>query len=250
MDGRHRLGSAQSMHNHLSVVLTAPANRLLSYARVKVTLLLLATLVSAFFQKAPRLEQLPEQPAPESSKASADLPTEQPPEPDPDVDPRCDFNPPKAALVAADYANYHVERNRGDESRSPQQLIETATLADGTRLTVISDACVDSFGRNFRFRFVRAARAAKDMAFWAATASKALSDLHMSDDAGNEVSELRDFLTRAPRLRRQGNRVVQCQDRTQPDDATCDWESHGSYMLKVERRKGWIEVEVSVDYSA
>jgi len=184
------------------------------------------------------------------STPASDSSTEQPAKPDPDVDPRCDFNPPKPALIAADYADYRVKMNHGDESRTPQELTETAKLVDGTRLAVVSDACVDSFGREFRLTFVRPAHAAKDTEFWAAAAGKALADLHLSDDVGNEVSDLRDFLVRAPKLRRDKNRVVQCHDSTQPDDDDCNWESHGSYILTIEPKGAAMQVIVSVDYSA
>jgi hypothetical protein len=166
----------------------------------------------------------------------------------PDADPRCDFNPPSAVLVAADYADYHVKRNH-DESRPPQQLTETAALADGTRVTVVSDSCVDSFGREFRFRFAHASHASSDTAFWAATVSKVLSELHLDGDIGSEVSDLRDFLARAPKLHRHRNDVVQCHDKTQPEDGSCSWESHGSYRLSVERKGDGIEVDIGVEYS-
>jgi hypothetical protein len=227
----------------------ARAKRRLVYAPILIALLL-AMLGGARAQNSQPSEASAEHAAPQTSQSASEVSAEQPAGVDPDLDPRCDFNPPKPALIAADYAGYHVERNHGSDFTSPQQLTETATLVDGTRVSVVSDACVDSFGREFRFTFPHTTHAARDTAFWAAAASKALADLKLSSDVGNEVPELRDFLARAPKLHRKGSRVVQCHDLTQPDDGDCNWESHGSYILTIQHKGSATEVVVSIDYSA
>ena len=211
--------------------------------------LLLAMLCRAHAQNPQSPDQNGKQGEQQASQPSGENSAEQPPQLDPDVDPRCDFGPPQPALVGADYADYHVARNRGDESKPPQQLTETATLADGTRLAVVSNSCVDSFGHEFRFTYAHAAHAAEDTAFWAAAASSAVVELHLSTGAGGELTELRAFLERAPKLPRHGSRVEQCHDLTQPQTGGCSWESHGSYVLTIEHKGGATKVVVSVDHS-
>lgn len=168
---------------------------------------------------------------------------------DAEADPHCDFNPPHAALIAARYPDYHADRAGSDDrNRSPGDLIETATLADGTRVRVLSYGCVDSFGHTFTFTYAKPAHAAKELAFWAQQAHTTLAALALSEHVIG-LKDLNEFLARAGTLKRHGNKIVQCQNGTQPADDTCDWYSHGGIALGVERRGETIEVTLGVDYS-
>lgn len=163
-------------------------------------------------------------------------------------DPRCDFNPPGATLIAARYADYRAVRHRDDPNRSPGDLTETATLADGTRVRIESHGCVDSFGHDFVFRYAHPAHAAKDVVFWLQQARTTLDALALTDSPIG-VDALRTWLTRAATLKHHGNKIVQCANTTQPADNDCDWRSGGGYSFAVEARDGAIEVTIGTDFS-
>lgn len=168
-----------------------------------------------------------------------------------EMDPRCDLGPPEAALASEAYVPYIVERNRSDSSRPPQQLKEKVKLPGGVSLTVISDACVDSFGREFRFEFGSAkGKRVTETAYWADVVGAELKSLRLSTHVGNDVDDLIAFLGRAAGLRRGDQGIVQCHDLSQPEDGICNWASMGQYRFFIERRNGVMRVSVGIEYSA
>lgn len=167
---------------------------------------------------------------------------------DPAADPRCNFDAPPAALVAARYADYRATRNRDGVDQSPGDLTETATLADGTRVRVVSYGCVDSFGHDFSFTYDHTQHAAKETAFWTGQARMTLAGLALNGQVLG-ADELRDWLTHAARLKLRGGKIVQCRDKTQPPDNECAWRTGGSFSLAIEPHGDAIEVTLGVDYS-
>jgi len=163
-------------------------------------------------------------------------------------DPRCDFKPPAPALIAARYADYRAERNRDDTKGSPGDLTETATLGDGTRVRVLSYGCVDSTGHTFEFTYAKSQHAAKDVAYWAAQARTTLDTLALADNVYG-AQELQAWLAHAAALKVQDHKIVQCHDKTQPPDNSCNWNSGGEFSLAIEARRDTIVVTVGVDYS-
>lgn len=163
------------------------------------------------------------------------------------ADPRCTFRPPAAALVAAHYPDYRAQRSIDDPNRSPGDLTETATLADGTRLRVVSYGCVDSTGHTFEFTYARPQHAAKETAFWAAQAHRSFAALALHEVPG--AQQLGDWLVHAGTLKRRDDKIVQCHDKTQPPDNVCNWDSGGGFSLAIQARGDAIAVTVGVDYS-
>lgn len=204
----------------------------------------LSTLLAATLAAANAAPTPAEPPA--QAQASAPAAEDEPPA-DPSADPRCDFAPPAAALVAARYADYLAVRNT-DPSREPQELVESATLADGTRVRVLSHACVDSFGNDFEFTFGKPKHGAGDLAFWAKQTRATLDALALSEHVIG-VKDLHEFLARATTLKRRGHSIRQCRDGTQPAGGECNWSSRGSLSLRVEDRGAAIQVTFGADYS-
>lgn len=157
-----------------------------------------------------------------------------------EADNGCELQAPTPVLLPHAYRGQHAVPGKENT------LLETATLADGTRLQIRHSACVD--GVAMQLTLLVPMKLADD-----ASAIRLLRDTVLTLKWNGEragVAQLLAFLTRAPGLPvRKGARSV-CNDGSIADPGACSWESNGGFDLVIERSNSATRISVTASISA
>jgi hypothetical protein len=152
------------------------------------------------------------------------------------TDDPCNFHASEPLLQRGVYEDHRYTERDNDNAT------ETARLAAGVKLKIVSVGCVDSSGRTYTLTYPAAALPDRTLAQWADVARHELDGLSYLDGAKDSVRDTVAFAGSVAASQASGDKFVRCADDSTPPDGDCTWSTGGRHAIEVRRARGAIEV--------
>jgi hypothetical protein len=163
----------------------------------------------------------------------------------------CGAAPAAEPAPADDVCNFHmsmpllergVYRSHTYTERKDDNATETAELAAGVRIEIVSSGCVDSSSRTYTLTYSGTAAPERTLAQWAGLAQRELDGLRYLEGAKDQVRETVAFAGSVAAAERTGNKFIRCADDSVPPDGECSWNTGGTRAIEVRRAPGAVRV--------
>lgn len=156
-------------------------------------------------------------------------------EPAPIEDP-CNFHASKPLL------QHGVYKDHAYTERDNDNATETAELATGVKIEIVSAGCVDSSARTYTLTYPAAALPERTLAQWADAVRRELDGLSYIDGAKDSLHGTLAFAGSVAASPGTGDTLVRCADDSVPPDGECAWSTGGRQAIEIRRTRGAVEV--------